>query len=248
MASSSDGPFLLAVELRQTTPRSTKWHSHARGQLLGAMNGLLSVGVKGQQWVVPASHAAWVPPHCAHSLRSHGPFSGWSVYIAEGACTELGAQPCTIKVSSLLREAVRRAATWNKAELDARQVHIAHVILDEIGAAEREPLGLPQPRDARLLRITDAIAANLSDGRRLEAWAKWAGIPSRTLSRRFIAETGFSFGAWRQRARLLRALEWLADGKPVTAVALDLGYDNVSAFIDMFRRTLGTTPGRYFGP
>ncbi|MDE5500158.1 helix-turn-helix transcriptional regulator, partial [Pseudomonas sp. 4B] len=23
------------------------------------------------------------------------------------------------------------------------------------------------------------------------------------------------------------------------------GYDNVSAFIDMFRRALGTTPGRY---
>ncbi|WP_430507282.1 helix-turn-helix domain-containing protein, partial [Burkholderia sp. BCCCDS15] len=32
---------------------------------------------------------------------------------------------------------------------------------------------------------------------------------------------------------------------PVTTIALDLGYDNVSAFIDMFRRALGTTPGRY---
>jgi methylphosphotriester-DNA--protein-cysteine methyltransferase len=27
---------------------------------------------------------------------------------------------------------------------------------------------------------------------------------------------------------------------------LELGYDNVSAFIDMFRRAMGTTPGRYF--
>ncbi|MCO8649083.1 helix-turn-helix domain-containing protein, partial [Burkholderia multivorans] len=28
-------------------------------------------------------------------------------------------------------------------------------------------------------------------------------------------------------------------------IALDLGYENVSAFIDMFRRALGTTPGKY---
>ena len=30
--------------------------------------------------------------------------------------------------------------------------------------------------------------------------------------------------------------------------ALDLGYDNVSAFIALFRRTFGTTPERYFAP
>jgi len=31
-------------------------------------------------------------------------------------------------------------------------------------------------------------------------------------------------------------------------VALELGYDNVSAFIAMFKRELGVTPGRYRGP
>ncbi|MFX3311484.1 helix-turn-helix domain-containing protein, partial [Klebsiella pneumoniae] len=71
------------------------------------------------------------------------------------------------------------------------------------------------------------------------------GMSSRTLTRRFRAETGFSFNEWRQRIRLLRALELLAAGKPVTAIALDLGYDNVSAFIALFRRMFGTTPGRY---
>ena len=65
------------------------------------------------------------------------------------------------------------------------------------------------------------------------------------MSRRFVAETGLTFAQWRQQARLLRALERIADGVPVTTIALDLGYDNVSAFIDMFRRALGTTPGRY---
>jgi AraC-like DNA-binding protein len=31
----------------------------------------------------------------------------------------------------------------------------------------------------------------------------------------------------------------------VTTIALELGYDNVSAFIEVFRKTFGTTPGRH---
>ena len=37
----------------------------------------------------------------------------------------------------------------------------------------------------------------------------------------------------------------LADGKAVTTIALDLGYDNVSAFIALFKRSFGVTPGHY---
>lgn len=38
----------------------------------------------------------------------------------------------------------------------------------------------------------------------------------------------------------------LAQGTPVTTLALDLGYDSPSAFIAAFKRAFGTTPGRYF--
>ncbi len=55
-----------------------------------------------------------------------------------------------------------------------------------------------------------------------------------------------SFDAWRRQLRLQTALTWLAVGRPVTTVALDLGYDSPSAFIAMFRRALGQTPGQYF--
>ena len=68
----------------------------------------------------------------------------------------------------------------------------------------------------------------------------------RTLERVFERETKLPFGAWRQQARLLRALEALASGEPVTTVALDLGYETPSAFIAMFRRAFGVSPSRYF--
>jgi AraC-like DNA-binding protein len=242
---SSEGPFLAAAELTQREERATPPHSHPRGQLMGALSGLVSVGLDRQQWVVPAVHAIWIPPHCVHSVRSFGPFSGWSVFIAEHRCAALPAAPRAIKTTPLLRESVRRAATWPGAELDGAQARIAEVIIDELAASKEESLGLPRPEDPRLVRITDALAADLSDNRRLEEWAAWAGLAPRTLSRRFVAETGLTFAQWRQQARLLRALELVADEVPVTTIALELGYDNVSAFIDMFRRALGTTPGRY---
>ena len=75
---------------------------------------------------------------------------------------------------------------------------------------------------------------------------KTAGCSKRTLERLFLYETGLTFGKWRQQMRLLHALRLLAAGQSVTTVALDVGYDTPSAFIAMFRRNLGATPGRYF--
>lgn len=129
--------------------------------------------------------------------------------------------------------------------LDARSAHVAAVILDEIRSLPVESFGLPLPRDPRLLRIARALITEPADARDLERWAEWAAISSRTLSRRFVEETGFSFTAWRQRARLMRSLEMLAAGASVTAVALDLGYATASAFIALFRRTFGETPASY---
>jgi AraC-like DNA-binding protein len=95
------------------------------------------------------------------------------------------------------------------------------------------------------MRIARALLDDLADPRGLDEWADFGALSARTLSRRFAAETGFTFADWRQRARLMRAVEMLAAGTPVTTIALSLGYDNVSAFIAMFRRVHGVTPARF---
>ncbi len=239
------GPGLVAIASVERSTRVTPPHRHAEGQLFGASRGVLTVGTDAGLWVVPASHAVWVPPHQRHSLRSHGAFEGSSVYVAEGACTGLPGAACAIGCTGLLREAIARAATWGDAEPSAPRQRVADLIIDEIRAAPPEPLGLPLPTDARLMRIARALLDDLADPRGLEDWAAFGAVSARTLSRRFAAETGSSFADWRQRARLMRALEMLAAGTPVTTIALSLGYDNVSAFIAMFRRAHGVTPARH---
>jgi len=73
------------------------------------------------------------------------------------------------------------------------------------------------------------------------------GVSARTLERRFVIETGLSFGRWRQQHDLLRALEQLAVGAPIKVTAASAGYASPSAFIAAFRKFFGTTPGHYFG-
>jgi AraC-like DNA-binding protein/quercetin dioxygenase-like cupin family protein len=120
------------------------------------------------------------------------------------------------------------------------------LLLDELVEAPVSPLEIPVPADVRLRRITDALRADPSDGRDMEAWARLAGMSERSLARAFPEATGMTLVRWRQQVRLLRALERLAIGESVTAVTMDLGYGSVSAFVKLFRESFGVTPGRYF--
>ena len=72
------------------------------------------------------------------------------------------------------------------------------------------------------------------------------GMSKRTAERQFLRETRMTFSQWRQQARLLTALTRLAAGQAVKDAAFEAGYSTQSAFTSMFKRSFGTTPGRYF--
>ena len=107
-------------------------------------------------------------------------------------------------------------------------------------------LHLPEPKDRRLDPIVKAVLADPSDSRTRDDWAKIIGASGRTIDRVFTTETGMSFGGWKHQAVLLESMRKLAEGQSVTNVAIDLGYENLSAFIAMFKRAIGVTPNKLF--
>lgn len=240
-----EGSWIAATRGRQSSERVSAPHRHSQGQLLGSSKGLLTVGSDVGVWTMPSIHAVWIPPHHIHWARSHGPMDGWTVYIAEEMCKGLPPQPCTIQTSGLLREAILRATTWSAGPQKEADFRVSGVILDEISGLPAEAFGLPLPRAPRLVRVAQAIIDDPADERGMIAWAACSAISERTLSRRFVSETGFTFREWRQRARLLRSLELLAEGRPINAIALDLGYATASAFIALFRNVFNETPATY---
>ena len=103
-------------------------------------------------------------------------------------------------------------------------------------------LDLPLPESADLTQLCERILADLSTRRPCGLDAVDMSTSARTLYRRFLRETGITFARWKQQARLLESIRRLAEGVPVTTVAVDLGYESPGAFSTMFRRALGMAP------
>ncbi|MEH6527118.1 MAG: helix-turn-helix transcriptional regulator [Sneathiella sp.] len=221
-------------------------HRHKWGQLAYASTGVMTVTTEDGRWMVPQERAVWIPPDISHSVQTNAQLEFRSVHIAASHSNRLTSQCRVIKVSPLLKALIFRAVDIPKNyESDTANSRIMEVILDQIEEAEDAPLHLPMPTDSRLLRIAEILLSNPANVESLEKLAKSSGASERTLARLFKKETGLTFGKWRQQRRLLAGISLLTEGQPVTNVALDLGYESVSAFIAMFKSALGTTPSRY---
>jgi AraC-like DNA-binding protein len=120
------------------------------------------------------------------------------------------------------------------------------VIVNQLEAIRVVPLQLPNPTDPRALRIARILLDDPSDRRTLTSLCKAAATSKRTIERLFQEDIGMTFGRWRQQLRLMQAMRLLAEDAKVTHAALESGYSTPSAFISMFRKTLGTTPTAYF--
>ena len=242
----SDVP-VLAFEFARTEADWAPPHSHARGQLFALTEGLLIVETARGRWLFPAGRCAWIPPECMHSARSVGRAAGSMLYFSASASRGLPRQPHVAGESELLFAIVARILGWNPHnQLTSSQSRLIAVMRDEIRRPQEEVLRLPIPRTARLARVAHALLENVADERTLDHWAASEGMSRRTFMRAFSNEIHMPFGQWRQKARLFAALERLGQDESVTDVAIAVGYSSVSAFIEMFRSTLGTTPGQYF--
>ena len=243
----TDTPVLAYAFKRQTDEGWTPEHSHQRGQLVALTHGLLIVETESQRWMFPSGRCAWTPPNCQHAARSVGGAAGAMVDLSPKMCHGLPKTPCTFNSSELLFAIVHRMVDWDlRQPLNPAKKHLITALRDEIRQPDQQPLRLTIPREERLARVADALLDDVADDRTLDAWAQVAGMARRTFMRAFSAQAGMSFGRWRQQARLFAALEMLAQKKSVTEVAIAVGYDSVSAFIEMFRTMLGTTPQIYF--
>jgi len=231
---------------RDEGPYDTGWHNHLRGQLLFAIRGVMTVRTRAGTWVVPPQQAVWVPAGTEHAVMAVREVAMRSLYLDPSVTGGLPATCSVFSVSPFLRELILRVVALGRSYApDGPEARLVQIVPDELARLEPEPLHLPLPEDTRLAAVTSALIDQPGDRRDLGDWAAQAGASERTLARLFQKETGMTFGAWRQRRRLQAAIERLAAGDPVTTVALDLGYDSPSAFITMFRKSLGDTPGRY---
>ena len=248
------------------------WHRHPRSQLLFAIKGTMSIRTPRQLWVVPPLRALWVPGMTDHEVTMSGLVDMRTLYVepaqsvpdvvrrtATKAVPKTARQPVrefvhlpaecvAMEVSPLLRELIVRATEMPTLYDDqGTEGLVIRLLLDEMVRAPILPLSLPLPPAGELGNLCAQLLANPMADATLQSCAASLRMSSRTLARRFIDETGLTFGQWRQRSRIHQAITRLSQGDSITAVALDVGYESPSAFTAMFRKTMGAAPSAMFG-
>ncbi|MFW1677971.1 AraC family transcriptional regulator [Pontibacter sp. JAM-7] len=223
------------------------FHSHPRGQLAYAASGVIKVFTDSGSWVVPPSQAVWIPGGIRHSVNPEVTSEIRHLFIDPSCLARFPKECSVVEVSPLLRELISRVSDFGEQyDAESPASRICAVILDELQALKPSLLHLPAATDRRVRRIMQGMIAQPSAENGLTFWAAKVGASERTLSRLFIKETGMTFQQWRKQLLLHEAINRLGKGEPVTHVALELGYRSSSAFVAMFRKALGISPGQYF--
>ncbi len=218
-------------------------HAHGADQVIYATHGVMEVSAGSSFWIIPPQFAIWIPAATMHRLRMPCAVSMRTLYLKRGLVPSLPATCTVLHVTPLLREMMVEAVRIGELRTrDRLHCALRDLLVSHLEAASPVPISLKLPADARALAVAQAVIAGQADNPSLASLCAAAGVSVRTIERIFRSEVGTDFTTWRRQARLIKAVELLAAGSLVKQAAFATGYRQPSAFVEMFRRTFGTTP------
>jgi AraC-like DNA-binding protein/quercetin dioxygenase-like cupin family protein len=218
-------------------------HAHGADQLIYAIRGVMDVSAGQSVWLIPPHFALWIPARTSHRIHMPGPVSMRTLYLRPGLATAFSRGCAVLHVTPLLRELlletvhIGQLRTRNRHERALRDLLILH-----LEKASPMPTFVTLPRDQRALAVAQAVLTDPAQSRPLAALCADVGMSVRTIERAFRKDVGIDFESWRRQVRLMKAVELLVSGCSIKEVAFAIGYRQASAFVEMFRRTFGTTP------
>jgi AraC-like DNA-binding protein len=223
--------------------QATHSHSHPEPMLLWTSTATVAVTVGSRDWLVPPGYGLWIPAGTEHAGAVLHDGEGSVVTFVVDDCPIGWTEPTGVLVGPLLRELI--AHLHEAGPQDPSRPHAEALMFGLLTPLPNQAIHVSMPTDPRVRTIAERLIANPADQRELAAWADHVHAGVRTLSRLFAAETGLSFARWRSQVRIRAAIQLLATGATVDAVARAVGYRKTSAFINAFRRATGQTPGTY---
>lgn len=222
-------------DLFELAPRSQQHH-----KLMWAPTGPLTIQAGDHDWVVPPTHALWIPAGVAHGSRALRAGAVYRVRIDAQHSPVSWPEPTSVVVGRLMRELIVHLAG---EEGPKTRPGAETLLLDLLTQARIEAIFIPLPRDPRARAVAEALIDDPADDRDLGAWGVEVGASIRTLARLFRHDTGMTFREWRAQVRMRAALGLLAEGLAPSKVARRVGYRTPSSFVAAFHRLTGDTPG-----
>lgn len=244
--STAASPEVRSLALRLPSGYRLEAHEHEWAQIIFAPRGVMSVEANLKQWIVPPQRCLWMPADVRHAIQTIGETWMRTVYLSVGAAARIAPGIRVVGVSPLLRELLLEVVRLGTLDHHVEaEMHLTRLLTARFADAPEVGLGLSLPTDSRARRVADRVRRAPGANASLAELARGTGASPRTVERLFVAETGLPFGRWRQQARLQHAVRRLSEGISVTNTSAECGYHSVSAFVTMFKRATGETPGQY---
>ena len=100
--------------------------------------------------------------------------------------------------------------------------------------------------DSVVRKCEEWLKQHYKQANALQQLIEQAGIPERTLKRRFKTATGSSLIEYTQNLRIEEAKRLLEAGQlPIDDISIESGYEDASFFRRLFKRLTGLTPSQY---
>ena len=225
-------------------------HAHEEAQLTFAASGMVQVHTGEGRWLVPPQLAVWIPAGVLHRVEVLTDADLWMVHwqplaAKEWAPPTLPGRAFTLRVTPLLRSLLAAAFAADtgpeKAEL------VVRLTLHELTETADAPTFLPLPTSSVGRRVAELAFSDHQNRLDVGELASRAATSVRTVSRLFPTETGLTFKAWRQRARIVHAMDRLARGNAIARVSAEFGFASTAAFSCAFRQVTAMTPTMFLG-
>jgi len=204
--------------------------------------GVVEMTTEKGSWIAPPHRALWVPAGQWHEHVFHGTSRSHTVGFDASRAPISATEPAVLTAGSLLRELIVTAADGRVDGAEDRRLRA--VLADQLRRATRASVHVPLPSNPVLADACTIVLTDLTESWSIARLGAEVGVSARTLSRLFRSELTMSYPQWRTQARLAQAVRDLGEGHSVTHVAASCGWSSPSAFIDVYRRNLGHTPGK----
>lgn len=249
----TERPYLLHRGTKSRGP-GLPTHVHEDAQLTFTASGMAQIHTAAGRWLVPPQLAAWVPAGVPHRVEVLSEAELWVVHwrpsaLRAWAPPTLPPRAFALRVTPLLRSLLSTAfATEISPGGDPEKNElVVRLMLHELTETIDAPTFLPLPTSLVGQRLAELALGDHRNQLDVNELASRAATSVRTVSRLFPAETGLTFKAWRQRARIVRAMDLLARGAPIARVSAEAGFASTAAFSCAFRQVTAMTPTAFLG-
>jgi AraC-like DNA-binding protein len=227
------------------------WHTHHKGQLIYIEGGVAYIHLEEKTLIIPARHYVWIPKGRKHYVEMHRSVIIISVYFYADDDDDHpffnkgGIYP----INTLLMQMLSFTTRWEGDVVPGEKAFpfLAGIknILPEI-SKKALPIAVPTTENERMQPVIRYIQEHLLEPLTLSVLCNKIGFSERTLSRLFQETMKISFLQYFKLLRMVKAIEMmLQTDKSMSEIAYTLGYNNLSAFSNIFYQLTRTRPSEF---